>query len=260
MNSDHLNVEERFLKELSKQMSKENEMTLKAIYSLFPEMNKKTISWRLHALVQQNKLFKTGHGIYSIKRNNVNNSAAGYDYLQKKSKKIYDILVEYGYDFYITGMDALVGEILHVPENYPVLITVEASGMKEVQDVLNEREMIVLTEKDHDFLGTTILNNKVDAIILRGKDFSMATDNIAQKEKGFIDLYYAVTRMEYSISIQELSRIYQSMQRNNSFTMAKMKKAGKDRGIDVEVNWLIEQSKIPEKALAFMNDQIEGAK
>lgn len=79
MNKDHMNIEERFLKELSKNMYKNNELTLKTIYSLFPEMNRKTISWRLYALVQQKKLFKTGHGIYSLQKNNEKNSAAGYD-------------------------------------------------------------------------------------------------------------------------------------------------------------------------------------
>lgn len=31
-----------------------------------------------------------------------------------------------------SGMDSLVGEILHMPENYPVLIPVEESGIKEI--------------------------------------------------------------------------------------------------------------------------------
>ena len=103
--------------------------------------------------------------------------------------------------------------------------------------------MIVLTEKDRDILEKTILRNKVDVILLRGKDFSLAIDNISQKEKGFIDLYYAVTRMEYGVSIPELCRIYQSLQRNNSIAMAKMKAAAKDRGISVEIDWLIEMNK-----------------
>ncbi len=260
MSKKNMTVDEKFLSELSKHMNNGDELSLKVIYSLFPEMNRKTISWRLYSLVQRGKLYKTGHGIYSMNRNNEDNVAAGYEYLQNKSKKIYDILIEYGYDFYITGMDSLVGEILHMPENYPVLIIIEESGIKEIQEVLNERDMIVLTEKDRDILEKTILRNKVDVILLKGKDFSLATDNISQKEKGFIDLYYAVTRMEYGVSIPELSRIYQSLQRNNSIAMSKMKIAAKDRGITMEINWLIELNKASEKTLEFMSYQIKEAK
>ena len=253
-------INEKFYNDLSKHMNNGDEMSLKMIYSLFPEMNKKTISWRLYSLVQHGKLYKTGHGIYSMNKNNKNNIAAGYEYLQKKSKKIYEILIEYGYDFYITGIDALVGEILHMPENYPVLIIIEESGMKEVQEVLNEKELIVLTEKDRDIIEKTILRNKIDVILLKGKDFSLSTDNISQKEKGFIDLYYTVTRMAYGVSISELSRIYESLRRNNSIAMAKMKAAAKDRGITTEINWLIELNKTPKKALEFMSYQIKEFK
>lgn len=260
MNKENMTVDQMFLHELSKHMSNGDELSLKVIYSLFPEMNRKTISWRLFSLVQQGKLYKTGHGIYSMNRKNENNVAAGYDYLQRKSKKIYDILTEYGYDFYISGMDSLVGEILHMPENYPVLIVVEESGIKEIQEVLNEKDMIVLTEKDREIFLKTILKNKVDVILLKGRNFSLATDYISQKEKGFVDLYYAITRMEYGVSVQELSRIYQSLQRNNSITMAKMKAAAKDRGITTEINWLIEMNKASKKTIEFMSYQIEEAK
>ena len=259
MKKENLTMDEKFLGELSKHVNDSDELRLKMIYSFFPEMNRKTISWRLYSLVQKGKLYKTGHGMYSLKRNS-NNVSAGYEYLQRKSKEIYDILTEYGYDFYITGMDSLVGEILHMPENYPALIIVEESGIKEIQEVLYEKDLIVLTEKDRDILEKTILRNKVDVILLRGKDFSLATDNISQKEKGFIDLYYAVTRMEYGISVPELSRIYQSLQRNNSIATAKMKAAAKDRGVSVEIIWLIEMNKASEKTIEFMSYQIKEVK
>ena len=260
MNKENMTVDEKFLGELSKNMSNRDELSLKMIYSLFPEMNRKTISWRLYSLVQHGKLYKTGHGIYSLHRNSENNVSVGYEYLQRKSKEVYDILSEYGYHFYITGLDSLIGEILHMPENYPVLIVIEESGIKEMQAVLNEKDMFVLTEKDRAILETTILRNKVDVILLSGKDFSLETDNISQKEKGFIDLYYAVTRMEYGVSVPELSRIYQNLQRNNSITMAKMKAASKDRGISVEIKWLIEMNKASEKSIEFMGYQIKEAK
>lgn len=73
-------------------------------------------------------------------------------------------------------------------------------------------------------------------------------------------MYYAVTRMEYGVSIPELSHIYQSLQRNNSIAIAKMKKAAKDRRIASEINWLMELNKASEKTLEFMSYQIKEAK
>jgi len=259
MNKEKKNLDEDFLSKLLKHMKSGKEISLNEIYSLFTEVNRKTISWRLHSLVQQRKLYRTGHGIYSMTVNSKVNEAVGYEYLQRKSKIIYDTLMEYGYNFYITGLDSLVGEILHMPENYPVLVIIQETNMKVIQEVLNDKEMIVLTEKDLNLLEKTILRDKIDVILLKGKDFTLATDNISQKEKGFIDLYYAVTRLDYGVSVPELSRIYQSLRRNDSITIGKMKSAAKDRNIRNEIYWLIELNKASGKAKEFMSYQIGEA-
>ena len=258
MSTEHMTVNEKFYKVLTEHMQEGDELSVKKIYSLFPETNSKTVSWRLYALVQQGKLHKTGHGYYALTKMDEHN-AAGYDYLQKKSQKIYDLLIDYGYNFYITGLDSLVGEMLHMPEKYSVLLVVEESGIKEIQEVLSEKEFFVLTEKDRNIIENRTIKNKIDVIILKGKDFSVSVDHIAQKEKGFVDLYYAVTRMEYGISIPELSRIYQSMQRNNSMAITKIKNAARDRGVSTEINWLLELNKASEKVLEFMDYQIKEA-
>ena len=260
MSKNEMTVEEKFLAGVSEKMKDGAELSLKDIYSAFSEVNRKTISWRLYSLVQKGELYKTGHGLYSLRNNEGKSFAAGYEYLQKKSQAVFDELAEYGYDFYITGIDSLVGEILHVPENYPVMVVVEESGMKEIQDALNAKDMIVLTEKDRAILSESMLRDKTDVFLLSGRDFSLATENIAQKEKGFIDLYFAVTRMGYGVSVPELSRIYKSLVRNKTIAMAKFKAAAKERGITTEINWLIELNKASKKTLEFMSEQIEEAR
>jgi len=259
MSTDNMTVDEKFYKELKEYMQNGEELSVKRIYSLFPEINPKTVSWRLHGLVQQGKIHRTGHGYYALTKIDENN-AAGYDYLQKKSQMVYDIVIDYGYNFYITGLDSLIGEMLHMPEKYPVLLVIEEAGITEIQDILSEKELIVLTEKDRNIIEKTTIKNKIDVIILKGKDFSLSVEHVAQKEKGFVDLYYAVTRMEYGVSIPELSRIYQSLHRNNSLAITKIKNAARDRGISTEINWLIEINKASEKVLEFMSYQIKEAK
>jgi hypothetical protein len=259
MKAEDAPVADNFYTALSKRLEIDGELSLKEIHTLFPDVNAKTVSWRLFSLVQQGKLFKVGHGYYTLKSNRDNNST-GYEYLQKKSQKIYDILIEYGYRFYLSGLDALVGKLLHMPEEFPVLLVVEESGLRAIQEELSEKSYIVLLEKDKDIVDRPFLKNKVDVIILKGNDFSLSHDYIAQKEKGFVDLYYAVTRMDYGLSIPELSRTYQNLQRNESIATSKMKSAAKDRGIYTEINWLIELSKVPERSIEFMSYQLGEVK
>lgn len=144
-----------------------------------------------------------------------------------------------------------------MPEAYPVLLVVEEVGIKEVQNALKEKGLIVFTEKDKGIIENAAIKGKTDVIILKGKEFSLSTGHVAQKEKGFVDLYYA-TRMGYGISIPELSRIYQSLQRNHSLVKAKLKNAARDRGIITEINWLMEINKAPNKVLEFMNYQMKN--
>lgn len=259
MENENVKGTKEFFEKLEGYMKNINELNINEIYSIFPKTNPKTISWRLYELVQQGKIFRTGHGYYSLRKMNEHN-AVGYDHIQKKSKIIFDIAAEYGFKYYITGLDSLVGEILHLPEKYPVVLVVEKAGINEIKDNVGYKGYIVLTESEKSLINKTSIKNAVDVIILKGKDFSLATDFIAKKEKGFVDLYYAVTRMEYGLSIPELSRIYSSMQRNGSIAIRTMKEAAKDRGLTTEITWLIELEKISKRVMEFMQYQIERAK
>lgn len=256
MDTDDITIDEKFYNELIKHMENGEEIDIKQIYSLFPDTSSSTVSWRIHKFVQQGKLQNTGHGYYALSKMDEHN-AAGYEYLQNKSRMVYDIAIDYGYDFYITGLDSLIGEILHIPEQYPVLLVVEALGIKELQDSLSEKDLIVFTEKDKSIIEKPSIKSKIDVIILKGKDFTLSAGHVAQKEKGFVDLYYAITRMEYGISIPELSRIYQSLQRNRSLAKAKFKDAARDRGIIIEINWLMELNRASDKVKEFMSYQMK---
>lgn len=255
MVADKFSVNEMFLDIISDQMKDEMELDINKIYELFPDTNKKTISWRLHKLVEQGKIYRTGYGYYALAEKK-EHRAIGYDYLQNKSKWVYDTLMDYGYSFYISGLDSLIGELLHIPEQYPVILIVENDWVEDIKEILSNNNLFIVSEKDKRLLDDESIRKKIDVIILRGKDFSLALDNIADKEKGFVDLYFVVTRFEYGISIPELSRIYESMTRNHSFAMNKMIKAAKERGINTEIKWLLELKKASRKTIEFMDYQI----
>jgi len=256
MTTKDMTSSDAFYQELTKCMEKGEEMSIRQIYSLFPDTNPKTLSWRLYKLMQLGRLQRTAQGYYSLFSIDGHN-AAGYGYMQKKSQTVYDIAIEHGYNFYITGLDSMVGEMLHIPEKYPVLTVVEDAGIDELNDALSDNGFLVITESSRKIINDTVIKNKIDVFLMKGKDFSQSLDHIAQKEKGFVDLYYAVTRMEYAVPVPELSRIYQNLKRNQSLAPLKVKKAAKDRGITTEINWLIDLAKTTDRAKEFMGYQIK---
>ena len=255
MSQKNKTTDDKFYNEIAKYLDSGRQLNIKEIYEKFNEVNQKTVSWRLHILVQQGKLFKAGYGYYSL-NNPEEHIALGYEYLQKTSKAIFDIAVNYGYKFYITGLDALTGEILHVPEQFPVLLVAEEMAFDDLLEAFSDKGYLVLTEKNRAALKDKTIRKKADVFMIKGKDFSLAINGMASKEKGFVDLYYAMTRFEYIVSVPELSRIYKSMMRNETVTVFKIKKAAKDRGIETEIGWLLDLEKIPKKAKEFMKIQL----
>jgi len=252
-------VLEQFLNKLKKEFDNSSEVSVKQIYEMFPETNKKTVSWRLYDLCKQGKLYRSGHGLYAL-RNMDEHLAAGYEYMQKKGQDVYDIVMEYGYEFYVSGLDALVGEVLHVPEQYPIILEIEGEGINEISDVLNSKEFLAVKAREKELLSNLSLKAKVDVILIQSKNFTLSNGGIAIKEKAFVDLYYAVTRLNYGISIQELSGIYENLNRNKMISIAQIKAAAKDVGVLDEIAWLLNVKNILPKVKEFMIHQLQEDK
>lgn len=249
----------QFYEKINELFNQTIEVDIKQIYQMFSETNQKTISWRIYNLCKQGKLYKSGHGLYSLSKMD-SHLAVGYEYMQKKAQDIYDIVMEYGYEFYVSGLDALVGEVLHVPEQYPVILEIEYDGISEISEVLNAREYFAIKVSEKELLSNLALKSKVDVILIPCKKFTLSYENIAIKEKAFVDLYYAVTRVNYGISIQELSRIYENLKRNKMISIAKIKDAAKVVGVAGEIGWLLDVEKMLPKVKEFMNYQLQEDK
>ncbi|MDF2700616.1 MAG: hypothetical protein K0Q49_2175 [Haloplasmataceae bacterium] len=246
---------EEFLNIIISNMDEKNGITTTEIYNLFPNINNKTISWRLYKLVQEKKLFRNGHGNYTIKAKD-NNLSMGYDYMSIVSKKIYNESFNYGYNFYISGIDSLAGELLHIPENYPVIVVVEKDDINNFAEILSDLGLFVITEKNKKLIEYSYIKKEIDVLILKGKRNDLSIDNIAIKEKAFIDLYYAVTRLNYPFSIQELKKTYENLNRNKSITKTKMKQAAQDLIISTEISWLLELDKFSKNTKEFMYNML----
>ncbi|NLD05940.1 MAG: hypothetical protein GX672_08655 [Synergistaceae bacterium] len=243
-------VYDEFYKSLNKVMRNKSSLQIVDIYSAFPEMKEKTVSWYMHKLVHDGKVNRVKHGVYSLKT--AGEIVVPYDRIQMASRKLYDEMQEYGYPFYISGIDALIGKMQHIPEQYPVVMVVEQKSSSVIREGLITKSKVVISKEDVKNINRNLSMVNVDVILLSGKNFSvLSSEGMAFPEKGFVDLYYVVTRIKYPMSMQELSRTYESLTRHKSFSQIRILDAAKDTGISDEITWLLKIAKMTKEAQEF---------
>ena len=145
--------------------------------------------------------------------------------LSQTAEKLRDILDETGFDYYISGLDILQKYMLHIPEQYPIVICIQKESKNELTDIL--------TNHFYEVVEPRRLKEKYEAIQYNGKNndiiiiyltenFEDSEDGLATIEKAFVDLYYAVTRNGYPLAFQELVRIYENLVRLGNIDKKRM--------------------------------------
>lgn len=249
MNNDE-NLEEVRFNKIKQNFKDRSSFNVKEVRGLFLDVKPKTVSWFLYKMVQNKKINKVGYNEYTFLEKN--NLALGFEYISERGKKIYELLQELGYEYYISGIDALSGELLHMPETYPIIVIVEEDGINEVKEYLEDDSYTVLTEQNKEIMKEQFLKKHTGVIVLSGRNFDLSYEGVAKKEKAFVDLYYAVTRLDYTFSVQELYRVYESMTRKKNITNTEFKKASVDRKIRNEIEYILNLKKMPQYAKEFI--------
>ena len=258
MNNPPTNVLLQDFALIKKHFANSPEFTVADIRQLFPQTNPKTVNWKIFKLTQRDLLTRQAQGTYSLKKTGRDEiSSPEYDYLSNRGRKVYGILQNFGYEYYISGLDGLSEDLLHLPENFPVIAVTEKSGLTELQEELISNQFTVMTQKDYSSKFDRIFSNNFDVILLQGKNFELAKQGIAVKEKAFIDLYYAVTRMNYAFSVQELERIFDTLIRKKAIMSFRIKEAAKDLSISNEIEYIMNIFKLPEAARSFVKIRLE---
>ena len=85
------------------------------------------------------------------------------------------------------------------------------------------------------------------------ENFDFAENGVALLEKAFIDLYYAITRNEYPLSLQELVRIYLNLVRLGNIDTKKLISIASKRSIQFDIRYIVESKYITEEAENFVN-------
>lgn len=182
------------------------------VKKIFPEMKKSSLYWNMSKLVEGGYLRRIRNGVYAFNewKGKKNISLLG------SAEKIRDILDETGFDYYISGLDILHKYMQHVPEQYPNIVFVRKESKTEITEVLNENDYKVIEPVNlKDIYENNVYAGIEESAVLlyQTENFDDSENGLATIEKAFVDLYYAVTRNEYPLALQELVRIYENLVR-----------------------------------------------
>lgn len=222
-------------------------MTTREIYRFFGEMNQKTVSWHLFDCLEQGLVVRTGHGRYALSRA-IPEVDERLSHIPMKSCLLYDFMCRTGYDFYMSGLDCMNGLGLEVSNGYPVLFCCRRRDVKDVQMEVMRHLDLVLTEDDSQMLLDEGLKHRIQYVVIGSDDFTLQKSGFAFIEKAFVDLYYACTRLEYPIDVNELPRIL-GLFKSNPY---RFKRSTKDRRVSQELDFLLNYNKPFIKAFADM--------
>lgn len=227
-------MSEQFNKLLIKTLQENKIMSTKEIYSLFFDMNNQTVSWHLHRLQKLGTIVQVSHGCYALPSDYPKDDEQHLSQLPEMSKIAYKIVSSLGYKFYFSGLDALKGKGFSIEGGYPVIICVEPDRTKDVQLELMRQCDFAITEDEFDLLESNHLKDSVQFYILKSSAYELSDNHFACSEKAFVDLYYAITRLDYPIAVQTLPHVLGRI-KSNEF---KFRKATRDRGLSEELNFL----------------------
>lgn len=95
-------------------------------------------------------------------------------------------------------------------------------------------------------------NGSMQAVLFTTENFSYCDDGMATIEKAFVDLYFAVTRNDYPLSLQELVRIYQNLSRLGNIDKKKMVTVATKRNMQYDIRFIAESRFITDQAIRFV--------
>jgi len=216
------------------------------ISALFPELEKSSLYWTISKLVKEGYLNRIRNGVYTL--NELKGKSAVY--LSETSKKVGDILDAEGYEYYFSGIDVVLKFMQHVPEEYPIMLFVQKSSEADIIQLLKENEITVVKASsvksfDDEYVYAIMRPN---VIIYLTDNFDYIDNNVALTEKAFIDLFYAITRNAYPMSLQELGRTYSNMIRLGAIDQKKMITMSYKRNLQYDIRYIVENKYLSEGA------------
>ena len=248
MKTKRLSIDEK-VRIIKSNLKNKDVFTISGVELVLNE-KRSTLYWTMWNLVGKGYLSRVGKGLYSL----FEKKEPVFPILSKTGKKVIKILEESGYQFFISGLDILSVFMEHIPERFPVILFVERNNINEIVDLLIENGIDTLTNLKGDTLSILrqLYSTKEIVLVYKTNEFKYSNKGRASIEKAFVDMYYAVTRKGYPLSIQELARIYLNMRRRIRLDTNRIIKIASRRSIHYDIRYIIENRQISEKAVEFV--------
>jgi len=206
-----------------------------------------TVGWTLWQLTDMGILNRSGRNLYSFQ-----GAPQGLaPTLSEAGQRIRILLQETGFGFLITGLDVLSPYMLHVPEQFPVLVYTEEGSIIEVADALTRDGWMVLQMPEGKRSRDTVrLPNQtgVPVWLYGTTELMYAKEGLADPERAFVDLYMAITRHGYPLALQELARIYESMRDRGVLNLTRLTKVASRRHIGEDIRYIRDHHHISKHA------------
>ena len=248
--NDNKALEEKF-RIIENAMEGQDAFFMDEIEALFPELKRSTLYWTVSKMAEAGLLKRVRRGMYCINRVSARKSIA----ITEEMIQLWDVLDLTGAEYYISGIDVLSEYMPNVPMDYPVIVFTEKSKRREVAKALHKEHYKVsepagLSQVYEERMET---GNQDPILLLYPTDnFDYAENGMASLEKAFIDLYYAVTRNKYPLSVQELVKTYENLTRTGIADRKRMITIAARRSIQYDIRFIVESKHITNDALHFV--------
>lgn len=221
------------------------------VSKVFPEMKKSSLYWYMSKLVEEGYLKRVRNGVYAFNEWKGKNPVT----LSKMAEEIREILDETGFEYYISGLDILAKYMQHVPEQYPIIVFVEKEAEDEIGEILksNSIRTVKPLQIREEYESYVYMGQGIEWVVLYPTNkFDYCEEGLAITEKAFVDLYYAITRNDYPLALQELVRIYENLVRLGNIDRKKIIAVAATRSLQYDIRFIVESRYITEKAMEFV--------
>lgn len=248
---DNITTLEKKYEEMVEVLGRQTTFYVDEVEQIFPELKKSTLYWYLSKLVEKGYIKRIRNGVFAFNEWRGKNGIL----LSSSAKYVRDFLDETGFHYYISGLDILAKYMQHVPEQYPVIVFIEKEAKKEIYDSLMFKGVAVLEplQVKKMYENSIFAGNKSMQVVLYATDnFTYSEEGLATVEKAFVDLYFAISRNNYPLSLQELVRIYQNLGRLGNIDKKKLITVATKRNIQYDIRFIVESKFITDQAIEFV--------
>lgn len=229
---------DKYYDEIKRELGKEKLFSVREAERLLGL--KPTSVWQiLSRLTREGRLHRVSRGRYTLSPQPRRNPP-----VPESSRKIVGLLQAEGIQFTLTGLDLLLDFVQHLPETLLHLIYTPRGAGEWAQSTLRSSTLMPLLEPGIHEIENSIASSEREIIIIRERQSPVASqENLATKERAFVDLYFESTRGLLPFPVQEVAYIFENMRSTSTLNQPQLIRYAHERKIDGEVEAILEYPK-----------------